>query len=59
MPIKRDKFDFEIGYLAESPCRRCIYRKNLPECSDACRLMDRIKILLARGISCSGSYYTQ
>ncbi len=58
MPIKRDKFDFEIGYLLESPCRHCIYRRNLPECSERCRLMDEIKGLLARGISCSGTYYT-
>jgi len=59
MPIKRDKFDFEIGHLAESPCRHCIYRKQLPDCADKCRLIDKIKIILAKGISCSGTYYTQ
>jgi len=59
MPIKRDKFDFEIGYLGESPCRGCVYRKNLPHCSDKCRLMDDIRIVLARAISCSGTYNTQ
>ena len=58
MPIKRDKFDFEIGYLAESPCRYCIHRKKLPDCSEKCRLMDAVRGLLARGISCSGTYYT-
>ena len=58
MPIKRDKFDFEIGYLAESPCRYCIHRKKLPDCSEKCRLMDAVRGILARGISCSGTYYT-
>ncbi len=59
MPLKRDRFDFEIGHLVESPCRRCIYRKNLPECAENCTLMDKIRILLARGISCTGSYNTE
>jgi len=58
MTIKRDKFDFEIGYLPESPCRECIYRKNLPRCSDKCRLIDKIRILLAKGISCTGPYFS-
>lgn len=56
MIIKRDKFDFEIGYLVKSPCRDCAHRKNLPQCSDQCGIIDKIRILLARGISCSGRY---
>jgi len=59
MPLKRDKFDFEIGYLTESPCRQCVYRKNLPNCADRCSLMDKIRLLLARGISCAGPYSVQ
>ncbi len=58
-PIKRDKFDFEIGYLSESPCRRCIFRHKLPDCAETCSLVDKIRILLAKGISCTGSYFIQ
>ncbi len=56
MFIKRDKFDFEIGYLIKSPCKQCSNRKNLPHCSDSCTVLDKIRIILARGISCSGKY---
>jgi hypothetical protein len=57
MPVKRDKFDFEIGYLSESPCRRCVYRRNLPDCQETCSLMDKIRALLAGGVSCTGPYF--
>jgi hypothetical protein len=56
MIIKRDKFDFEIGYLIKSPCKKCLNRKKLPQCSDTCTLLDKIRIILARGVSCSGKY---
>ena len=56
MIIKRDKFDFEIGYLVKSPCRDCAHRKNLPKCADQCSLIDKVRIILARGISCAGRY---
>jgi hypothetical protein len=56
MIIKRDKFDFEIGYLIKSPCKKCLNRKNLPECSDSCTLLDKIRIILAGGVSCSGKF---
>jgi len=56
MTVKRDKFDFEIGYLVKSPCKECLYRNNLPECSDACSLLDKIQVILSKGISCTGKY---
>jgi len=59
MPIKRDQFDFELGHLKESPCRQCLYRHNLPQCAESCSMMDRIRMFLAKGISCSGPYFIQ
>ncbi len=58
MTIKRDRFDFEIGYLVKSPCKECVHRKSLPKCSDECRLLERIQMMIARGVSCSGRYHS-
>ncbi len=55
--IKRDQFDFEIGYLTKSPCIECEYRNNMPECRETCRLLDEIRTLLARGISTQASTF--
>ncbi len=52
----RDLFDFEIGYLAKSPCKECPYRADLPACIDECRLLDEIQVALARGVSSTGSH---
>ncbi len=56
MFIKRDKFDFDIGYLIKSPCRECPNQENLPKCSDACVILDDIRLMLAKGVSCTGKY---
>lgn len=56
MTVKRDKFDFEIGHLIKSPCRECIYRNHLPRCSDQCLLLDKIRIILCKGVSCTGKH---
>ena len=56
MTIIRDIFDFEIGYLSKSPCKACPCRNDLPQCSDQCHLLDQIRIILARGVSCSGRH---
>jgi len=56
MTVKRDKFDFEIGYLVKSPCKECLYRDNLPKCTDECSLLDRIQVILSRGVSCTGKF---
>lgn len=58
MTIIRNKFDFEIGYLMKSPCRDCIHRENLPECSESCQVIDKIQVILAKGVSCTGKYVT-
>jgi hypothetical protein len=49
--IKRDLFDFEVGYLTESPCLKCKNKKNIPKCFKTCASLDKIQIFLARGIS--------
>jgi hypothetical protein len=46
-------FDFEIGYLMESPCRSCEQSENLPRCSDTCLLLDRVRGILADAIPCT------
>ncbi|MDY6823191.1 MAG: hypothetical protein SWH68_05245 [Thermodesulfobacteriota bacterium] len=48
----RNKFDFEIGYFIESPCRNCSRREEAPQCFDTCPTLDRIRRRLAEGISC-------
>jgi len=56
MPVRRDKFDFEIGYLVKSPCKECLDRNNLPKCSDECGILDKVRLILSKGISCSGKH---
>jgi len=58
MTVKRDKFDFDIGYLVKSPCKECPHSDNLPKCSDECGLIDRIQVVLSRGVSCTGKYHS-
>ncbi|SLM30530.1 conserved hypothetical protein [Desulfamplus magnetovallimortis] len=50
--IKRDRFDFEIGYLTQSPCLKCKRRKESPKCQSSCKLINTIRTILAAGISC-------
>jgi len=51
------KYDFEIGYLIKSPCKKCIYQKTLPKCSDRCEILDKIHAVLAESVSCSRRKY--
>ncbi|MBU0971390.1 MAG: hypothetical protein KKC20_12125 [Proteobacteria bacterium] len=55
--IKRDLFDFEIGYLTKSPCLNCENKKALPKCHAQCLVLDKIQTTLARGISSQASAY--
>ena len=55
--VKRDVFDFEIGYLTRSPCISCKNRKNLPGCSIDCQILDKIRTVLSRGISSQAGGY--
>ncbi len=54
--IPRDQFDFEVGYLVESPCPRCAKRELFPVCMDACDTLKKIQSMLARGIACSRQF---
>ena len=47
------RFDFEVGHLVESPCRTCEQNKNLPRCTDACRIIDRVRGILADVVPCT------
>jgi len=53
--VNRDKFDFEIGFLIKSPCKNCERRKQFPACHDTCSILDGIRGILARGVSCTYS----
>ena len=55
--IKRDLFDFEVGYLTQSPCVNCEFREQLPKCHADCIILDQIQTRLARGISSQSSRY--
>jgi hypothetical protein len=44
-------FDFEIGNLLESPCKRCHKQALLPKCAANCKLIDDVQKILAGGIS--------
>ncbi len=56
-PIKRDVFDFEIGYLTQSPCVACEDREHQPHCHSECPVLDKLQTILARGISSQSSSY--
>ncbi len=43
-------FDFEIGTLVESPCRRCEMRSMLPHCRENCILLTEIQKILSDAI---------
>lgn len=48
------KFDFEVGHLVKSPCRKCEKRKkSFPECIDDCDVLDEIHSRLLETISCT------
>ncbi|MFH2067812.1 MAG: hypothetical protein ABIK15_21590 [Pseudomonadota bacterium] len=53
MTTNRDTFDFDIGFLIQSPCKHCEHRDQFPKCFDACNILDNIRGILARGISCT------
>jgi hypothetical protein len=54
MAVKRDKFDFEIGFFHKSPCKNCDkWEKNFPGCENECEILDRIHGRLAGTISCT------
>ncbi len=55
--IIRDKFDFEIGHLVKSPCHECENKEHFPKCYNECKVLDKVREVLARGVSCTYSSY--
>jgi len=55
--IKRDLFDFEIGYLTKSPCIECKNRSCMPKCHRNCMIIDKVQTTLAKGISTQAPAY--
>ena len=51
------KYDFEIGYLVKSPCKKCIRKKTFPKCADHCDLLDKIHEVLSEAVSCTRRKY--
>jgi hypothetical protein len=47
------QFDFEVGYLIKSPCKKCPHLAELPQCADNCRILDGIHSVLSRIVSCT------
>jgi hypothetical protein len=45
------KFDFEIGYLIKSPCKKCNQRDHFPKCAEDCTMLDQIQTILSDAIS--------
>ncbi|MBW1893017.1 MAG: hypothetical protein JRI91_04895 [Deltaproteobacteria bacterium] len=44
-------FDFTIGNLLESPCRKCEASAMLPACSESCDIISKIQTALAGKVS--------
>ena len=55
-PATPAAFDFELGSLLESPCKRCHMKSYLPRCTDDCKVLDSIQKQLAGGISSVKSF---
>ncbi|QTA90098.1 Uncharacterized protein dnm_061590 [Desulfonema magnum] len=53
MTFYKYKFDFEVGTLVKSPCRKCDKRKDFPACTEDCKMLDKIQSVLAETRSCS------
>lgn len=47
------QFDFEVGYLVKSPCRRCDRREDFPGCDATCDTLEEIHSLLCDSVSCT------
>lgn len=46
----KTRFDFENGYLINSPCKQCDDRPALPGCIQHCHTLDQIQKRLACGV---------
>ncbi|MBU4009705.1 MAG: hypothetical protein KJ882_02970 [Proteobacteria bacterium] len=50
------KLDCFTGHLKKSPCRDCKLKKNLPACSDDCKILNQLQSDLVKRISCTNNY---
>lgn len=44
-------FDFEVGYLIQSPCKNCGRYVIFPRCIAECTLLDKIQNVLSAVVS--------
>lgn len=51
----RKQFDFDNGYLIQSPCKHCHQRAILPKCRHRCHILDMVQRHLALGVDTSFS----
>jgi len=47
----------DSGYIIKSPCRECLKRGRLPECSNDCEILAQVQELLAGNMSCSNNFF--
>ena len=52
----KTRFDFENGYLINSPCKQCEQRPSFPGCIDNCHTLDHIQKRLACGVLTTHNY---
>nr|CBX30469.1 unknown protein [uncultured Desulfobacterium sp.]CBX31713.1 unknown protein [uncultured Desulfobacterium sp.] len=50
------KLECDIGYVKKSPCRDCRFKKQLPDCSENCKIINQLQATLVDVISCSNNY---
>ncbi len=54
MTFYKFRLDFEIGTLIKSPCRECAkYAEEFPRCINECKILDKIRHVLAETRPCS------
>jgi len=51
-----EKFDIDSSYIKMSPCRNCIEKERLSECTNTCETINKIQKLLAGSISRSNNF---
>jgi hypothetical protein len=47
----KKRFDFEVGYLVQSPCKTCLNQHAIPDCVDHCQILARVQTALARSVT--------
>jgi hypothetical protein len=49
-------FDFDLGYLVQSPCKGCSSYRIFPECMDNCKTLDRVQSMLCESVSSAHNF---